>query len=63
MKHKQSFHERSVAKGAFKHAEVAERLQSYIEYTDLSDLVMSYYDGEFANKTGVWTGLGNEPDR
>lgn len=62
MKQKRSFHDRSAVKGASKQAEVAERLQSYIEYTDLSDLVMSYYDGEFHNKTGVWTGLGNEPN-
>jgi hypothetical protein len=46
MKSKQPFSEKSTLRFPSKNAEVAERLHSYIEYVDTSDLVTSYYNSQ-----------------
>lgn len=50
MKSKQPFSEKSTLRIANKNAEVAERLHSYIEYVDTSDLVTSYYNNQWVNQ-------------
>lgn len=53
MKLKQAFSDKSMLKIPSKSSETFERLQSYIEYTDISDLIMSYYGSQFDKKKNI----------
>lgn len=46
MKSKMAFSEKSILRTQPKSNDVADKLHSYIEYTDISDLIMSYYNSQ-----------------